>query len=470
MTAGPIEGSGASEVPPQDSPSARVARQSAVIFVLGWLLLPLQFVTAALVARSLGPERKGLLFLLGGLTAVVATLTSLGLPSAAIVLYKQKRRSAEEILGTVLLVTVVTLVVVALVYATFAGVFTRLFLGELETVRIRPIWIALALAAVLPNAILAVGDVLLISDDAMKLYAVRSLGTALVALLLTWALVFGLRWGVTGVLVSQPLAALFGIGVLVRWASRKGLHRSVRFSGSTAPDLLRIGVQQWGISLVSLVAKRFDGFLIATLLSVRDAGFYSVASSIQTSLVNLPRATMWPLVSSLADGDPSRLKELPRAARIQTAAMILVTLVSYASAGLAIRVLFGPDFDAAVTPTRWALLGIAATPSTICANALFTARGRPGISLVAAILATALQVTLNFVLVPRWGASGSALALTVSTAVGGVIQLIFVGLVGGIGIRQMLVPTRADVHAVFGAVKRRLAGGRPTKPIQPPTA
>ncbi|MBA2303492.1 MAG: oligosaccharide flippase family protein, partial [Acidobacteria bacterium] len=79
--------------------------QSAVILTLGWFLAPLQFLTAVIVARAVGPEGKGALALLTGPTAILVSLVGLGLPSGAAVLYGREPHRRSEVIGTAMAVT-----------------------------------------------------------------------------------------------------------------------------------------------------------------------------------------------------------------------------------------------------------------------------------------------------------------------------------------------------------------------------
>jgi O-antigen/teichoic acid export membrane protein len=443
-----------------------VFRQSAIIYGLGWLLSVLQFLTSAAVARAVGPEGQGILLLLSGLTAIMSSLTNLGAATGAAVLYKRGSHTAGQLVGTVLALTAAALVFVGASYVFFSHGFLRLFLGEVKSFPVNPIWIALSLLPVLPSALLAVGDVLLIADDAMGLYALRSTGTAILGLLFTWLLAFGLRMNVTGVLLSQPLAMVYGVAVLFVWLARKGAIKTLRFSVGTLRDLLRIGLQQYALALVSLVAKRFDGFLIATLLSVREAGYYSIATTLQNIILNVPRATMWPLVSALSENDPSRRDVFARASRVQCALLAVAAAAFALIAPFFVRIVYGAPFVPAASPLRWVLIGVVAMPVIVSSNAYFTARGEPGQTILPAIVATAIQVGLNLALVPRFGVVASALALSLNNVIVALLQLVVVRARGEVSLRQMLVPTRGDVatiRSLAGALMARRAarGARP---------
>jgi O-antigen/teichoic acid export membrane protein len=434
-----------------------VVRQSSVILALGWLLTPVQFLTSAAVARAVGPEGRGVLFLLAAVTALLAVVTSFGVTAAAAVVYRRGVHPPGTVLGSVLALAAVSAGLVALAYLGLSQPFLALFFGATREVTANPLWVVLALAVVPFNTLVEVGDVLLIGEDAMGSYAARTSGSALVAVALTWLLTFVGGLGVTGVLLAQLLSVWFGLAVFVRWLRRHRRPLQLRCSRAAIADLLRVGVQQLGTSLVGFASKRLDAFIISRLLSLRDAGHYAVANSVQTLFVNVPRATVWPLVFSLSGQDPRRFEQLARSTRLLTLALGLGSALVIALAPWLVVLLFGPAFEPAITPVCWALSAVLATPLIVAGNALYTSRGQPARMIVASLPGAITQVALNFALVPSLGASGAAIALGANHLVAAAVQLVQLALDREAPpLRALLVPTREDFRTLRAAIRLRL--------------
>jgi O-antigen/teichoic acid export membrane protein len=432
-----------------------VIRQTAVIFALGWMLAPLQFATTVVVAREVGAEGKGILAVLAGITAVVSSLAGLGLPSGAAFLYRQPRYDRSEVVGSAVAMVLISSAAMIVASMLAGDAFVAMFTGAHGT-EIRRLWVFLALLTAIPVALFALGDVVLIVSPAMTAYTARTAGTALLTLALTWLLLFGLHGGITGILLSQPVAAVFGLGLLGRWLVREGMLRRLRVSVEVCRALLRVGMQQYAIDVVALVAKRVDVFLIAALLSMEDAGFYAVAVLIPQTLMTIPRAAMWPLVGSFSQATTSDPAVLARVSRLQVALLGVMTIALVPVAPLLVDSLFGAAFAPAVAPFRWALAGIFATPVTISVNAFLTARGRPGLSIVSAIVGTGVQVVLILTLVQRWGTSAAAVALSVNYIVTAAVQMLVLRAEqSSISLRGMLVPTREDVSLACARLRAR---------------
>ena len=437
-----------------------VFRQSAVILILGWALVPVQFLTSAAVARAVGPEGRGILFLLAGVTAVLVILSSFGLGSAAAVLHRKKTHPPGEILGSVLVVVLGSGAGLAAMYLWLSDAFLLFFVGELETVTVDRVWLALALAVVPVTVLLELGDVLLINEDEMRMYALRTTGTQLLAVVLTWGLIATGRAGITTILVAQALPLAFGLVVFVWWFVGKYGVRSVRCTTPALRDLFRIGLQQLGVSVVAVVGKRADAFIIARLLSLQEAGYFAVANTIQNLFVNIPRSALWPLVSTLSGDAPDRHKVLARATRVLTLVMALASLAFIAISPFFVRLVFGESFAPATIPVCLAMLGVVTTPVALGASALFTSQGRPARLMIAGIPGTAVRLALSFALVPALGASGSAIALSANAFTIAVVQLLQIRADGAVAMRELLVPTRSDLSLLRGSLLSRLRRGR----------
>lgn len=430
-------------------------RQSAIILALGWMLAPLQFLTAIIVARAVGPEGKGALALLTGLTAILVSLVGLGIPSGAAVLYPHGPRSRAEVIGTALAVTTASCVALFVACAWGGSRYLLAVLSENDRANLEWSWIVLAFVAVAPAALVAVADVILIAANAMRVYAVRTAVNGLGAVALTWILTFHLGWGVAGALASYPLAATASLGVFGYWWWNAEERRLVRVTTGCAWALLRVGVQQHAIGIIALVAKRIDVFLLAGMLTLQDAGFYAAGILIPQAIVGIPRATMWPLVSSLASNPTAVPEAVAQISRLQVLLMALISLLLFPAVPGIVDTLFGGAFAPSIAPFRWALVGLAFTPVTITVNAILTARGEPGLSILSAVVGTGIQLTLMILLIPRFGASASAAALSANFITTALVQLIIVRS-RGVRVGALLIPRLPDIADMMRALRARV--------------
>lgn len=429
----------------------RIFKQSAIILGLNWLLVPLNFLIGALVARSIGPEGKGILLLLTGTAGVLVSLFSLGLPSAGAYFYKQGRYSLGQIFGVGFVLAILTTMIAVLFFMLMADSFIRVFLDSTESITIESIWIWLMLGSIPLSLISTMGDVMLIVDSSMKFYAIKTLVGGFLGIILTWLLVLYLPWGISGVMLSQFATSLVVSGILVYWLLQKNTIAGSRLSLSIIQEMLRIGLKQYSVGLVAMVAKRFDTFLIASMLTVRAAGYYSIAYTLFSQLVNIPRAAMWPLVAKMAGSESldSRHRQFAIATRIQFFLMMPIIIgIGIVTPGF-IQIVYGELFMPA-TGAVWAILpAVAFTPLIVNSNAYFTSQGKPGTVFVPAVIAVCAQIATSLFLVPRIGIVGGSLGFTVNHAVSATLLIGLVARDGHISVREMLLITRGDVAQIY---------------------
>lgn len=426
-----------------------VYKQSAIIFGLNWLIAPLDFFTAALVARALGPEGKGVLLLIGAIAGGIMTFANLGISYGAVFYYKQGKHTLGQILGASLTLTIVPTIIAFLGFAFFSDSLVNLFIHTSENVKFQTAWIWIPLLCSLFHMLFSLGDILLVRDNKMKLYSIKAISTPLIRIVFTLLLVLALGLGVFGVLVSQLLAAIVGVGVPVFWLTKMGAFRSLRLSLNTIKDMLRIGLQRYGITLVTLINKRFDAFLIAGLMTIQDVGFFSIAWGVLNIFVTIPRATMWPLVTKLVSKEEDKLSQFAQVTRIQVMLMIILMIVFAPLVPIFIHIVYGESFMPAAGAVWLILPSIISMPFVVSGNAYFSGKGKPGITLIPLIIATSIQVVISLILVPTIGVLGGAIGLSINTITLSSILIFLIVRDSGLRPSELIIMTRKDWSVLY---------------------
>jgi O-antigen/teichoic acid export membrane protein len=427
-----------------------ILRHTAAVLAVHGLVTPLNVIAGIVIARALGAEGKGMVVLLTGLSAVLVLIAGLGAPSGAAYLAKQDRFPRGTILGTSIALAAVATLVCGLGLWAGAQRFVDVFLGASGVVPTHWVWIAFA--AVLPGAVSALLDVLLIVEKQMRAYAVKQGVMAA----LNAGLTAGLVWviGVDGALWAQVgMLAIPAIGVLV-WLRRRDPTYRLGASRDCAEALLRTGLQQYGVSLVALVAKRADAFLIAALLSVRQAGLFSLAYVGFSTLNAVVRAAMWPTVARHSD-DAEGARRLAAVTRAQLLAVTVMAVIAALVAPYAIRLAYGPDFAEATNAVRLMLPAAVLSVLTLAANAYYTSIGAMSRLIVPATVAMALQIVSLTFLLPRLGIEGGSIAFTANQCVQGVWAVHAMSRDTGLPMADFVLPRRSDAAACVDALRGR---------------
>jgi PST family polysaccharide transporter len=171
-------------------------------------------------------------------------------------------------------------------------------------------------------------------------------------------------------------------------------------------------------SLSVIIYMRIDQLMLGALSARAENGLYAVATSLSEVSYFLPVALMsslTPALTSLHHRDPtgwvSRLEHV----------FVLLTALGYATlvgsllvARPLIHALFGPRYAGTVTPFLILCISIPFVFIGVAQNVWNILENHQMLSLVRAIVGSVLNVGLNFLLLPRYGAVGAAITTVVA--------------------------------------------------------
>ena len=167
-------------------------------------------------------------------------------------------------------------------------------------------------------------------------------------------------------------------------------------------------------NLVVLMQIRIDQMLLGTLATAAAVGNFSVASKLAEGLMMGPaivvRALNPQLLQAKATSEEAFRKCLKRQFDLSVLVAIIIASVFSCISGLLVRLLFGVQYHSAAAPLAvlcWIIVPM--TIGSVNANAII-AQGQTKQTLVKATIGLAMNAVLNFMFIPIWGVTGSAVA------------------------------------------------------------
>ena len=275
--------------------------------------------------------------------------------------------------------------------------------------------------------------------QAVAVLGIYLAGGGTLALALAWSLpyVLGLAWAA--------------------WWSRRLLSRATRSPGEPAPWGV-LAREFWAYTAPRAIAritqtalKRSDIVLVAALASPADAALYTAATRfvvLGQLLVQSVQQALSPHLSSLFARD-----ETNAANAVFQAATLWSMLVSWpiylVTAGLATTLMgiFGDGYEVASVVV--VILSLTMLLATACGpvDSVLLMAGRSWLSLLNSVVALAVNIGLNLVLIPLDGIRGAAIAWSVAIVVRNLLPLVQVRRHLG-----MWPGTRAAAQVAVGAV------------------
>jgi O-antigen/teichoic acid export membrane protein len=234
------------------------------------------------------------------------------------------------------------------------------------------------------------------------------------------ALGFGLIGFSSALLVGSVIGAV-GFTITARW-----LGVRARFRGTTRRGMLRLARMAAPIGLDSLLALavlRIDTVLLEVIRGSSEVASYAVATRLLETVLFLSWAcqqALFPIISGSRELWRFRYA-IERGLAICSVLFVPFLVVLLTDGGEIIKILFGQSYSSSATPVMF----MAAAPLLIAYGNLTTealfVRGRPLLAAAASASAGVVNVAVNLVLIPRFGATGAAITTTLSYLFEGVV-------------------------------------------------
>jgi lipopolysaccharide/colanic/teichoic acid biosynthesis glycosyltransferase len=219
---------------------------------------------------------------------------------------------------------------------------------------------------------------------------------------------------IIALIVSGALAVLTGIWRL----ARQGFFRDW---GMPSPELARrialYGARGQLGNMLWLTNLRFDFVLLGALAGPAVLGIYAVASKFAELLRLAPTAinyVLYPRFANLgsekATAEGRRL--LPQATALTLVLTPFVAIVAFVGPAL----LYGSAFRGAVAPAEIIIFGLSIEGAAAVSSAYLLGVGRPGLNSIGMGVGATITVTLDLILIPKYGALGGAITSAVTYA------------------------------------------------------
>jgi O-antigen/teichoic acid export membrane protein len=222
-------------------------------------------------------------------------------------------------------------------------------------------------------------------------------------------------------------------------------------------ETIRFGMRLWIGTLSSFINLRVDQLLMGFISTKAMLGAYAVAVNVSEVLLYFPQATADALFPALAvPDDRARTERALRAARLLTASTAASVVVAAVAGPSLIPIVFGSAFEVSVVPFLLLLPGaFGYAASRLFSTALATSAA-PGRSSIAAIVSVIVEVALDLILIPRFGAAGAAVAASVAFLAVGATALALYRARNPFSPRELL-PHAADAAAIARPMVVRLS-------------
>ena len=388
--------------------SSDFVQKVAETFVTKVAMIGIGLVTSVIVARSLGPEGRGLY-------AVAATIGAIGVQSGNLGLHASNTYYAARD-RTLLPALVGNSIVVSFGFGTIGIAFIWFlffFWPSLAPVHgllliLSLIWIPFGLGyMLLQNLLLGIQEV--------RNYNKIELATKILGVSLLGLVIFLVNITVEKVFLAGLVALVIGF-VWAFWRMKIYLVKAALPSLTLFKENIYYGLKAYLAAFFAFLVIRVDILMVKYMLGAEQTGYYSVAASMAEMVYILPVVVgtiLFPKLSALSD-----IKEkwylTKKVAVGSVFGMIPVLAMAGFLAKPIVTVLYGKAFLPSVSAFFWLSPGILFLGVETVAVQFVNSIGFPITVVMVWILASLLNVGLNMWAIPVYGIVGASMVSSLS--------------------------------------------------------
>ena len=404
--------------------------------------------TNVILARTLGPEGRGIYAVAVLVPALISLFLQLGLQQANVYHFSKGLIEADELLGhatalALLLGAVGFAGVCVYVVATGSGRFAGIDAGYvlLSSTSLPFLLVTVFLQGILNGAerFRQYNLVLLTQyaapTPALAVAMIAFRGSALAAVA---------AWTVAAVVTA--LVAMHGAAALGRmWP---------RLSVGSLRKLLRFGLIGYMTSLTSFVNYRFDVLIVNLFAGAREVGLYAVGTGLAEAVwyvANAAGIVLAPKVAASEQTEGDRMTE--GVCRVVTGLALAAAVVLAIAAPFAVVLFFGQAFAESAWAVWLLLPGIVTFSVARVISMYLLGRNQLKVDLVASTIGLIVTLALDFALIPRFGFRGAAVASSIAYTCAMLVDLLWVTRSSSMRLSRMLVPRPDDARVLAARLR-----------------
>ncbi|CAM4280376.1 flippase [Paenibacillus tarimensis] len=404
------------------------------------------FFVSVLTARLLGPEGKGIITALLVIPTLVVTIADLGIrQSTAYFIGKQtfELKAVTSSLNFIWLMSSIlcTLIVGLLYWLQYGDRYSWWLMGiMLLTI---PVNLGIQYLRGVMQGKLKIGSINF--TELLK----TGLNFGILLLLVgLW------KWGVMGAAVTQLLMAVFTLLYSIR--ALKEIPFGIHYNGPIIRSMITRGFSFALALFVLQLNYRFDVLILEAYTNVTEVGIYSVGTNIAEVIWQVPAAIGLILFSKGANAsrEQDSIDRTTRLIRLLVPVLIVCGALFWIFAPVIITALYGQAFAASATVIRYIMPGILSFVIVKLLHSEISGRGYPLFSLNVSIVSLLINVGMNLLLIPKYGAIGASISSATSYTFAGLLFLILYTRREKLKLRHILVMTKADA----ADLKQRVSG------------
>ena len=379
-------------------------------WIIGGKIVQMLFslVVGILTARYLGPGNYGLISYGAAYISFFSALCTLGLNSIIVKELIDKPDEQGTTLGSAIILRLLS-----------SALSSVMIIGIVAIVdRDEPLTIAVVALSTL-GLVFHVFEIINFWFQAQYKSKITSIATLIAYIIMSaYKLVIlylgkDVKWFAVATAVDYIVIAIF---LLIAYKMYKG--QAFGFSFARSKSLLKSSYHYILSSMMVAIYGQTDKLMLKQMLNETEVGYYSTASAVCGMWVFVLQAiidSMYPTILRLYSKDEEEYKRKNRQLyAIVFYVSVIVSVLFLIFGNLVIKILYGEEFMDASGPLKIVTWYTAFSYLGVARNAWIVSEGKQKYLKYIYAVAAGLNVVLNLIFIPIWGASGAAFASLVT--------------------------------------------------------
>ena len=420
--------------------------------LLGYII---NFISGIILARTIGPEGIGVVQLAIFIPWLVLVLTSGGIKISNIHYIGSGKESVNDIIGYNLFFILFHTILLIPIYVLFVVPW----LSNIYKDKISLIILYSSTFLITINLIFYYFQGIIIGLEKIKEYVLSELIKSLTYII--WVVFILLLFKLNPFIVYQSyIAGAFFSTIFILYLILKYNYKiKVEFNKNRIIELLKFGMKGQFATIFNVMNYKLDIFIIAYFLATNRLGIYSIAVSLTNILLFIPSSLINVLMPKAADNMQIG-SYLPRIIRIVVLLMSLFAFFLIVLGKIIIVNLYSSKFLDSYILLVVLLPGSIFLGINQMVTSALTGKGIPSVQSISAGLGFIMTILFDFLLIPKIGVFGAAIASSISYISMGITSVFFLYKYERTPILKILFIEKEDIRILRAKFKQILFSGR----------
>lgn len=407
------------------------------VFTSRAAVLLIGLINTIISARYLGPVGNGVIAAVSVYPNLLTTIGALGIQQATTYFVGQEKYNLDKIYGAILGI---------LIFATVFCLGTSyIFIRYLTHGSYSNTLIFWAILPIPFSLYTTFSSGIFLGKQKIKEYNQINWIPAAINFAFTFLFIAILSLGVPGSMAGTFLGT-FIMAFAVYFMIRKFVEVRPRFEIGIMKGILRLGLVYAATAMIAILNYKADIVLLERYSTPYQLGIYSKGAALVELLWQIPTVLSTITFSRSAAAKDPRAFSLKVCGLLRFAGILIIILsvIFYFTAGFVINTMYGKAFADSVSVIRILLPGVMLMTIYKVLYMDIAGKGKPWKSMEAMLPAVAVNIILNYIWIPKYGANGSAMASSVSYSISAIIFLIIYSRTTSISLKTMFTFSKDD--------------------------